>query len=554
MEALVKKVEVLRGHMAAGRWREALKLAAGWQQLGEEEQAIRQGWEACARPDFQRQLGRDPEALIAEGMAALQRRYAAAPAGARKPSKKKAANGAGSVERRGLLWWARLTAAGKPRKRLPIPGSEAWAKGRAKQEARKLSRDYADGKIVFDDTPRTRKAPITTGSAMTVRQVGEAWTSGQLYKDFGAVDGLGPRASGYIDGKTLAKHVYGVKTRGPAGPDFGDLPLATVTADDARSVMGAQKPEEQALQTRRHTYARIRQVFDFAELPLKLRAEGSNPFTKRLRPRKVRSVDVDRAFTYLYPSEAVQLAGCTRVLLARRVLYALAVATGFDVSTLPALTWSDLDPAKRTLFEARPKTSKPVFVFGNPGWLFDLLEAWRELSGAPAADAPREALQAAPIVLPAALTWRPGREAAALRADLKVAKVLRPALHDDTEHSRRLRFHDLRATFETWARRAGWDQRDIDARTGHGSAAMAERYDRGARSLAELQEVPFPNLALATPETRAIIEARLATRLATSPEASPPADVPKVDDPAFFPGCEGGDLNPYPLSRASTSS
>ena len=120
---------------------------------------------------------------------------------------------------------------------------------------------------------------------MTVRQVGEAWTSGKLYDQYGAVDGLAPRASGYIDGKTLAKHVYGVKTRGPNGPDFGDLPIASVTVDDARAVMGAQRPEEQALQTRRHTYARIRQVFDFAEMPLKLRPDGSNPFGKRLRPR-----------------------------------------------------------------------------------------------------------------------------------------------------------------------------------------------------------------------------------------------------------------------------
>ena len=71
----LKRIEVLRGHMAAGRWREALKLAASWQQLGDEAKAIRQGWEGYARPDFQRQLRRDPEALTREGQAALVRRY-----------------------------------------------------------------------------------------------------------------------------------------------------------------------------------------------------------------------------------------------------------------------------------------------------------------------------------------------------------------------------------------------------------------------------------------------------------------------------------------------
>ena len=70
----------------------------------------------------------------------------------------------------------------------------------------------------------------------------------------------------------------------------------------------------------------------------------------------------------------MQYAGCTRVTLARRVFCAIAMASGFDVSTLPELSWGDLDPVNRTLYEARPKTSKPVFVYANPAWLFDLLD------------------------------------------------------------------------------------------------------------------------------------------------------------------------------------
>lgn len=151
--------------------------------------------------------------------------------------------------------------------------------------------------------------------------------------------------------------------------------------------------------------------------------------------------------------------------------------------------------------------------------------------------------------------WQAGREAEALRADLKIAKVERPALHENTDYSQRMRFHDLRATFETWARRAGWDQRDIDARTGHASKAMAERYDRGAGSLAELQEIPFPNLALATPETKAVLEARLARRLATRPDLEGAAGGEEDTATARNYGeCEGGDLNPDALSGASTSS
>lgn len=469
-------------------------------------------------------------------------------------TKKKAGNGAGSVDRIGDLWWARITAPGKPRKRLPIAGSEKWSRGEAKREARKLSADYRAGRIVFDETPRTKAKPVVPGSQMTVRQLGEAWTSGKLYEQFGAVYGLAPRKSGYIDGKTLAKHVYGAKTRGPTGPDFGDLSIASVTADDARAVMGAQKPEAQAHQTRVHTYARVRQVFDFAELPLKLRPDGSNPFTKRLRPQWVHGVDVEPELQYLYPSEAVQLAACTDVPLPRRVFWGLNEGAGFDVGTAYGATWADLDTVKKILSPVRPKTNETVYVFGNPGWLFDLLNAWREISGAPPADAARDVLKASPIFAAGVLGVRRGREPEALRADLWTANARRPALHETTKHSRRLRAHDLRATFEVWARRAGWLQRDIDARTGHDSKEMGDRYDRAVRSLAELEEVPFPNLALAIPETRAILEARLASRLARSSSEAASADAPEVADPAFFPGCEGGDLNPYAISGASTSS
>ena len=88
----------------------------------------------------------------------------------------------------------------------------------------------------------------------------------------------------------------------------------------------------------------------------------------------------------------------------------------------------------------------------------------------------------------------------------------------------------------------------------YASKEMAERYDRGARSLAELQEAPFPNLAMAMPEIRAALEARWATRLATSADLPSAADLPETYDPAEFTGCEGGDLNPYASYGASTSS
>ena len=69
------KISQLRALMQQENWRDALKMAASFQRLGAEKVAILRGWEACARPDFQRQLGRCPDSLIAAGVAALRKKY-----------------------------------------------------------------------------------------------------------------------------------------------------------------------------------------------------------------------------------------------------------------------------------------------------------------------------------------------------------------------------------------------------------------------------------------------------------------------------------------------
>lgn len=69
------QLSILLEHMAAGRWPEALKLAARWQNLGEEKEAITRGKDALVHPEFYKQLGKNPDELVQEGIAALKRRY-----------------------------------------------------------------------------------------------------------------------------------------------------------------------------------------------------------------------------------------------------------------------------------------------------------------------------------------------------------------------------------------------------------------------------------------------------------------------------------------------
>lgn len=75
LEYPTPKIDKLRAFMAAGAWRAALSMAARFPRLGAHADAIRAGHEAMQRPDFQRQLKRDPDVVVAAGIAALKARY-----------------------------------------------------------------------------------------------------------------------------------------------------------------------------------------------------------------------------------------------------------------------------------------------------------------------------------------------------------------------------------------------------------------------------------------------------------------------------------------------
>ena len=67
-------LEKLRKHMGDGDWRRALKLAAGWRFLGEHRDAIQRGWAAMSNPNIYREMGQDPDCLVAAGIKALHER------------------------------------------------------------------------------------------------------------------------------------------------------------------------------------------------------------------------------------------------------------------------------------------------------------------------------------------------------------------------------------------------------------------------------------------------------------------------------------------------
>jgi hypothetical protein len=72
---MTTKLERLKAHMAAGHTGLALRECVSWPRLGDEREAIERGWEAYLHPDFYRQIGENPDELVAIGLDAIRQRY-----------------------------------------------------------------------------------------------------------------------------------------------------------------------------------------------------------------------------------------------------------------------------------------------------------------------------------------------------------------------------------------------------------------------------------------------------------------------------------------------
>ena len=69
------KLSIVREHMAAGRWQEAIRVAAKFPQLGEHRAAILDAHTALTNPRWTVGLGRNVDADVAVGRAALLARF-----------------------------------------------------------------------------------------------------------------------------------------------------------------------------------------------------------------------------------------------------------------------------------------------------------------------------------------------------------------------------------------------------------------------------------------------------------------------------------------------
>lgn len=69
------KLAVLKRHVDAGEYRDAVKLAASFPRLGDHADVIRRGWAAASQPGNYRAMGYDPDACLADAVKAIRERY-----------------------------------------------------------------------------------------------------------------------------------------------------------------------------------------------------------------------------------------------------------------------------------------------------------------------------------------------------------------------------------------------------------------------------------------------------------------------------------------------
>lgn len=380
----------------------------------------------------------------------------------------------------------------------------------AKQCAQELSE--ARRRLISADVDAGLRATLP---GTTVEDFGNMWTSGELLRKFGEVRKLKKKKSVHSDRQRLKQHVY---------PFIGNMRVGSVTEDhiwDAFSkawiAFEKRYGEKPSQATKRQVYMVTHRLFSLSIRPGRLRKD--NPVTEDVLPTK----GADKLYSYLYPKELLAVLGCVDVPIERRVYYALACYTGLRkgsiaVNKAPSkgedavqnFLWSAIDLEHHTVISLFNKTGGPLMFAQSdselPGVrsLIDLLRRWREYSGWPPDSAP---------VIKTLHCKRRG-EAAALRNDLLLAGVTRGVLFSNTPKIQALRFHDLRATFVTWAKRAGKSDTWITDRSGPVTPSVMARYNRAARTVEDLfmEPGPFPDVALAIPELAETNVARLPAR------------------------------------------
>ncbi|HWA76665.1 MAG TPA: tyrosine-type recombinase/integrase [Polyangiaceae bacterium] len=298
-----------------------------------------------------------------------------------------------------------------------------------------------------------KKDAESSGKLQTFEDLGRAWTSGKLNKQY--PDHVKLKRSADRDEDRLT-HLY--KT-------IGKVQLRAFSLADAKRAMAALPKAAKTSATRRQYAQLIAKVLNYAAWPCELIPHS--PLPRGFLP-KVKST---KATAYLYPAEDAALMASKKVPLARRMLYGFLAREGLRLGEALSLRWADIDLERAAIKLDENKSDDPRAWALSPG-IAEALAAFRP-EGAEDTDLVFSGLESR-------------RMAEGFRDDLEAAEVGRPELLARTANRQPIRVHDLRATFVTLSLAAGRSETWVADRTGHKSSVMINRYRRAARTAAEL--------------------------------------------------------------------
>jgi integrase len=295
------------------------------------------------------------------------------------------------------------------------------------------------------------EAVADPAGGVTFKELAEQWTSGELHE----------RYPDHVASKKRSVRNDIIRL-GKLFDTVGNVPLVSFTVEDAERAMANLPATAKASATRRHYAQLIARVLALAVYPCKILERS--PLPRGFLP-KVRAT---KSFQWLRPAEELALVTCPDVPFERRVLYWFLAREGCRLSEALALRWRDV--AGRVVQLGITKTNEPRT------WAMreDVALGLAALHGSAPDDA---RIFAAPCLDKAARRFR---------ADLLLAGVTRPELHERAPGKQPIRLHDLRATFVTLALAAGRSETWVADRTGHRSSIMINRYRRAARTATEL--------------------------------------------------------------------
>lgn len=328
-------------------------------------------------------------------------------------------------------------------------------KGTSNARARATFESWLEKGLLEKVAAVKAKRTKPTGNGGTFLDIGRAWTSGELARDY--PDHVDAKKSANDDRWRLTKHVY---------PHVQDIPISDFTREDAERVMKAI-PSESSRATRRHVAQLMSRILALAVEPLRI--IKASPLPRGFLPK----ASASKALSSLWPDEDARVMKESSIPLCYRILYGFLDREGPRASEAADLQWRDLDLVRGVVTLDENKTDDPRAWALDPG-VVRALAAWKKTRGEVAASDPVFIQQNGARV-------NVDRGAERFRAHLEVAGVTRPELFETSSARRPIRLHDLRATFITVSLSNGKSEAWVMDRTGHTTSLMLNRYRRVAR-------------------------------------------------------------------------